>query len=91
MPLSIYDKFQDEDDSQELIDKIPSVDKEDEMLNKIMLSGFIENLPERERKIVVLRFFRDKTQSEIAESLGLSQVQISRLENKIIEKMRSKF
>ncbi len=91
MPLSIYDKFEDEDDAQELIDKIPSGEKEEDILNKIMLNGVIEGLTERERKIVVLRYFRDKTQSEIAENLGLSQVQISRLENKILNKIRAKF
>ena len=48
-------------------------------------------LNEREQKIIILRYYRDRTQSEIAKSLGVSQVQVSRLENKIIEKMRLKF
>lgn len=91
MPLSIYDKFEDEEDAQELIEKIPSGEREEDILNKIMLTGVIESLSERDRKIVVLRYFRDKTQAEIAENLGLSQVQISRLENKIIDKIRTKF
>ncbi len=91
MPLSIYNKFEDEDDKQELIDKIPYVDNEEAMITKIHLSNVISGLNERERKIIILRYFRDKTQSEIAESLGVSQVQVSRLENKIIEKMRLKF
>ena len=43
------------------------------------------------KKIIILRYFRDRTQSEIAEMLGVSQVQVSRLENKIIEKIRLKF
>ncbi len=91
MPLSIYDKFTDEDDGQELIDKIPYVDNEEQMITKIHLSNIIEALDDRERKIIILRYFRDKTQSEIAESLGVSQVQVSRLENKIIDKIRLKF
>ena len=91
MPLSIFDKFDDEDDGQELIEKIPSDESEEKLLNKIHLTNLIDSLEERERKIIILRYFRDKTQSEIAESLGVSQVQVSRLENKIIEKMRSKF
>lgn len=90
MPLSIYDKFDDEDDSQELIDKLTYYDGEDKLLTKIQLSTVIENLNERERKIIILRYFRDRTQSEIAESLGVSQVQVSRLENKIIDKLRLK-
>lgn len=91
MPLSIFDKFDDEDDSQELIGKIPSSNSEDSVLDKIRLSEIIDELSERERKIIVLRYFRDKTQSEIAEQLGVSQVQVSRLENKIIEKLRLNF
>ncbi len=91
MPVSIYNKFDDEDDKPELIDKIPCVDNEESMITKIHLSNIISTLSERERKIIILRYFRDKTQSEIAETLGVSQVQVSRLENKIIEKMRLKF
>ena len=47
-------------------------------------------LPERERKIIFLRYYRDKTQSEVAGELGVSQVQVSRLENKILCKIREK-
>ncbi len=91
MPLSIYDKFEEDDEGQELIEKIPSNDGEEAMLTKIHLSNIIEGLSEREKKIIILRYFRDRTQSEIAENLGVSQVQISRLENKIIDKIRLKF
>ena len=91
MPISIFNKYDDEDNGQELIEKLPFIDNEDKLLNKIHLSNIISSLTERERKIVVLRYFRDKTQSEIAKSLGVSQVQVSRLENKIIEKLRLKY
>ena len=91
MPLSIYDKFEDEDDGQELIERIPSSEGEDTVVDKIHLSEIIDGLSEREKKIIILRYFRDRTQSEIAENLGVSQVQISRLENKIIEKIRLKY
>lgn len=91
MPLSIYDKFEDEEDGQELIDKIPYIDDEEKMITKIHLSNIIDGLNEREKKIIILRYFRDRTQSEIAENLGVSQVQVSRLENKIIDKIRLKY
>ncbi len=91
LPISIFDKFEDEDDGKELIDKLPYVDEEDKTLNKIHLSNIIESLNDREKKIITLRYFRDRTQSEIAENLGVSQVQVSRLENKIINKLRLKF
>ena len=50
----------------------------------------MEILDSREKKIVVMRYFRDKTQSEIAAYLGISQVQVSRLENRIMEKLRER-
>ena len=91
MPISIYDKFEDDQDGQELIEKIPCLDNEENTIDKIHLSNIIEGLNERERKLVILRYFRDKTQSEIADSLGVSQVQVSRLESKVIEKIRKKY
>lgn len=91
MPLSIHEKFEDNDEGQELIEKIPSKNNEEEVVDRIHLSNILNGLNDREQKIVVMRFFRDKTQSEIAECLGVSQVQVSRLENKIIEKIRLKY
>ena len=59
------------------------------ILEKLILKEAIEKLSERERKIVVLRFFRDLTQSEVARRIGVSQVQISRIEGKILEKFKA--
>ena len=56
----------------------------------MLLKGAIEELPEREKKIIILRYFRDMTQSEVAEQIGVSQVQVSRIENKIIKEFREK-
>ena len=58
------------------------------MIDKILLKSMIEGLPPREKKIIIMRYYRDNTQSEIAEALGVSQVQISRIENKIIESFK---
>jgi len=88
MPLSIYDKFDDEEEGLELIDKITLDDTEDKIVDRLHVKNIICTLSEREQKIIMLRFFRDKTQSEVAKTLGISQVQVSRLENKIIEKIR---
>lgn len=57
--------------------------------NKITVQRMIEKLGEREKKIILLRFFKDKTQSEVAKILGISQVQVSRIEKKILEGMRN--
>ena len=58
------------------------------MVDKILLKSMIEKLPPREKKIIIMRYYRDNTQTEIAEALGVSQVQISRIENKIIESFK---
>ncbi len=64
--------------------------KEDETLDKIMVSQLLSSLPPDERRLIVLRFFADKTQAEISKALGISQVQVSRMEKKILEKLRQK-
>lgn len=76
--------------SQLVIDKVVGEDKSEQLLDKILLKDAISKLPEREKKILLLRYFRGKTQSEVALLLGVSQVQISRLETKIIEKLKNK-
>lgn len=56
--------------------------------NKIAVQRMIEKLGDREKQIILLRFYKDKTQSEVAKILGISQVQVSRIEKKILEGMR---
>ena len=58
------------------------------IINKILVRNLINNLEEREKKIILLRFFKDKTQSDVAKILGISQVQVSRIEKKILNGMR---
>ncbi|MGI6169431.1 MAG: SigB/SigF/SigG family RNA polymerase sigma factor [Christensenellales bacterium] len=72
-----------------LMDRIPSKEQPD-IEERIMLKEMIGNLEPRERQIILMRYFKDMTQSEIARRLGVSQVQISRLESKILDKLRSK-
>ncbi len=91
MPVSIYATTGDSADSSGLlIDKFVQVDQIDDITNNILLKDALRELESRDKKIILMRFFRDKTQSEIAKELGVSQVQVSRLENKILEKLRSK-
>lgn len=89
-PLSLYEKADDEH-SQSLMDKIASKEDSDDDLDKIVLKDLINELNEREKKIIILRYFRDKTQSEVARVLKVSQVQVSRLETKILGKIRAAF
>lgn len=82
----------DEDDpnSQNVIDKFVCEDKNDDILDKFILKNEIMNLPEKEKKIILLRYYRGKTQGEVAELLNVSQVQVSRMEAKIIEQLKNK-
>lgn len=81
MPLSIYDEGE---DRSQIIDKLPANGDENDRINNIMLCDLIRSLPERDKKIIILRYYRDRTQCEVARILGVSQVQVSRLENKIL-------
>lgn len=88
LPVSLYETTNDADGKQtELIEHIPT-EEDKQMIQRIMLKDMLSRLPIREQKIVILRYFRDMTQSEIAKQMGVSQVQISRLENKILEKLK---
>jgi len=89
-PESIYStQDSSEDRALNLIDKIATQkNEEQETIDKITLSKIIKNLEPREKQIIVLRYFRDKTQSEVAKMIGISQVQISRMEKKILNNMK---
>ena len=89
MPVSIYEQGEFKDEKAAgLVDRLPSVDDTDEMIERMQLKSAIDALPEREKKIIMLRYFRDMTQSEVAEIIGVSQVQISRIENKAVSEMK---
>ncbi|MCL1917574.1 MAG: RNA polymerase sporulation sigma factor SigF [Peptococcaceae bacterium] len=91
MPSSIYDTFfQDDSDPIYVIDQLPD-DRGDipAWFEKIALQELIDRLPDREKQVLIQRFFEDKTQSEIAKLLGLSQVQISRIERAALQRIRT--
>ncbi|MBQ7227366.1 MAG: sigma-70 family RNA polymerase sigma factor [Clostridia bacterium] len=90
LPVSIYDNT-DDDGGKQIIDKLPSEENENNNIDKILLKDLINSLSERDKKIIILRYFRGSTQCEVARIMGVSQVQISRLENKILSMMKSEF
>ena len=91
MPVSLYSGTEYKDGKErELIETLSTEDNQDEWLDKMLLKGAINELCERDRKIIVLRYFRDMTQSEVAKQVGVSQVQVSRIENRIIKEFREK-
>lgn len=87
-PSSIHETvFENDGDPITLMDQIAD-DTQDKWFEKLALNEAIGGLNERERLIVYLRYFRDQTQSEVAHRLGISQVQVSRLEKKILQSIK---
>ncbi len=79
-----------ENNSGELIERlIVGETNNDRSIDNLLVKKLIEELPEKEKKVIILRYFRDKTQTEVAKELGVSQVQVSRMENKILQFMRN--
>lgn len=90
-PMSLFTLVGEESGKEQyLIDKIEDEKSLDKELDKELLYKIIKDLPIRDKKIIILRYFRDKTQKEIALELGVSQVQVSRLESKILSKLKDK-
>ncbi len=74
-----------------LLETLSNQQNEEEMItNKLTVSQLIENLETRDKEIILLRFYKEKTQAQVAKILGITQVQVSRIERKILESMRSK-
>lgn len=91
MPLSLYGGSESTTGKErELIETLSTADNQEDLLDRMLLRGAIEELPERDKKIIILRYFRDMTQSEVAEKIGVSQVQVSRIESRIIKEFREK-
>ncbi|RKQ37714.1 RNA polymerase sporulation sigma factor SigF [Oceanobacillus halophilus] len=86
-PHSIHETvFENDGDPITLLDQI--ADQDTKWFEKLTLQEAIKNLSERERLIIFLRYYKDQTQTEVAERLGISQVQVSRLEKKILKEMK---
>lgn len=87
---SIYKSVYQADGSEIfLVDKVAgSTGNQEELLNHLLLGKLLDSLSEKERKLIKMRYFQDKTQSQVAADMGISQVQVSRLEKKILLHMR---
>lgn len=88
-PMSLTAVFEEEDGQSEF--DIPIESAEEELTNMMGLKYAISDLDSEEKKIIYMRFFKNMTQAATAQQMGKTQVQISRKERKIIQKMRKKF
>ena len=83
--------YQGDGNAISLMDKLEEQgNPNEELLNHMVLNDVIQTLHEEERMLIRLRYFEDKTQMEVARALGMSQVQVSRYEKKILKKMRGR-
>ncbi len=74
-----------------IFDKVSDGKNEEETItNRLVVKELIEELEDREKEIILLRFYKEKTQTEVAKILGISQVQVSRIERKILTNMKTK-
>ena len=84
---SIDEEFEDSNENI-LFNKVKVESYEEDTIKKIILKQELEKLDEKERNIIILRYFYNKTQSQIASQYGISQVQVSRIEKRVLLKMR---
>lgn len=87
---SINDDNQDDDRMSKMETISTGKDEATMIINKISIKELIENLETREKEIIMLRYYKEKTQTEVAQILGITQVQVSRIEKRILTSMRSK-
>jgi len=88
---SIYRPISQEGEGGCLIDRIAEEESENEkMLDRMILKEVLHDLKPQERRIIVERYYENKTQTAIASGLGISQVQVSRMEKKILKELRAK-
>ncbi len=90
-PISLYERTYNDDESMLVVDKLKDPKGEEELIERLALRGEISKLPDREQKVINMRYFQGKTQTEISEELSISQAQISRLEKSAIGKLRTAF
>ena len=87
---SIYRPIHQKEGSEiRLLDKIEEKEKsEDKILERLVLKELLETLSAEERQLIYLRYFADRTQSDVGKIMGISQVQVSRIEKKIMENLK---
>ena len=88
------ESINEDDENEDKMSKMETIsngtDEATMIINKLSINELIADLEEREKQIILLRYFKEKTQTEVAKILGITQVQVSRIEKRILTSMRSK-
>lgn len=87
---SINDDSQTDNKASKIETISTGTDEATMIINKLSVNELIQNLEKREKEIIILRYYKEKTQTEVAKILGITQVQVSRIEKRILTSMRSK-
>lgn len=88
-PMSLYEPvYSDGGDTIYVMDQVGGAESDDDWLNEISIKETIKHLGDREKQILTLRFMQGKTQMEVAEEIGISQAQVSRLEKGALKKIK---
>ena len=85
---SLYGTQGREDGAVQLIDQLADHSENEKMLERISLKEALERLDAKERQIIMMRYFQDKTQTDVAKCIGISQVQVSRIEKRVLNQMK---
>lgn len=88
MPVSLF--ATNDSDGMSLAEKIPA-ECDASIVDNIVIHNMLRELDPKEQKVILLRYFRNVTQSEVARQLNISQVQVSRIEQRVLEKFRAAF
>jgi len=89
-PVSLYEPvFNDGADTVYVMDQIGDKNDDTSWLDEISMKEAMKNLSEREKRILGLRFFKGKTQTEVAKEIGISQAQVSRIEKGAVNRIKS--
>ncbi len=89
---SIYQPaYENDEEGISLLDKMGGeINQEETITNRICIQEALKNLKDQEKQVIVLRYYKGKTQTEVAKILGITQVQVSRIEKKTLEQMKTK-
>lgn len=88
-PISLYEPvYSDSGDTLYVLDQVSDDNDTSDWIDELLIKEVIKNLDKREKRILQLRFFQGKTQVEVAEDIGVSQAQVSRIEKRVLDKVK---
>ena len=85
---SLYASVDGNEGTLQLIDKLADNTESEKMMERLSLMEALEHLDAKQRQIIILRYFQDRTQADVARCIGISQVQVSRIEKRVLSELR---